>query len=221
MPELHAGRLILLGGLLIAIGAFGFHEIPGMISPEAEGNHLVNSVYCSVMTLTTVGYGDICPSADMATEGRLFIILISFCGLGIFCGPVMDFAASWPKMIPGGVLGVAVTTIGLGIALFTKIEGMSHIEAIYFSIITGTTIGFGDTAPKTDEGKILTALYAILVINVVGALLEPARNFLSRFCTVKRVEDVLAEKSVSASTEQVASTKKQTKKGRKTTKKED
>lgn len=219
MPDFNAGRLVLLGGLLIAIGAIGFHEVPGMISPEAEGNHLVNAFYCSVVTLTTVGYGDICPSEDMALGGRVFIILISFFGLGVFCGPVMDFAASWPKMIPGGVLGVAITTVGLGIALFTKIEGMSHIEAAYFSVVTGTTIGYGDIGPKTDEGKIATALYAILVVNVVGAVLEPARNFLSRFCAAKSIEDV-AEKSGSAPPAVVAS-RNQAKKTRKATKKED
>lgn len=221
MPEFHAGRLVILGGLLIAIGAIGFHELPGMISPDAEGNHLVNAVYCSVMTLTTVGYGDICPSEDMTHEGRLFIILISFFGLGIFCGPVMDFAASWPKLIPGGVIGVAITTLGLGVALFTKLEGMSHVEAVYFCFITGTTIGYGDIGPKTDEGKIATALYAVLIINVVGAMLEPARNLLSRFCTAKKVEDVLLEKSGSSSSAKAVSAKKKTKKGRKTTKKED
>mmetsp|Transcript_17637 Transcript_17637/g.51349 ORF Transcript_17637/g.51349 Transcript_17637/m.51349 type:complete len:202 (-) Transcript_17637:136-741(-) len=193
----------------------------------------IRNISCHVLTLKLwfivsvgtfscrVGYGDICPSEDMAHEGRLFIILISFFGLGMFCGPVMDFAASWPKLVPGGVLGAAIPTLGLGVGLFTQIEGMSHVEAMYFSIVTGTTIGYGDIGPKTDEGKIATALYAVLVVNVMGALLEPARNFLSQFCSTKRIDDV-SEKSVSDPPTKIAATsKKQNKAGRKATKKED
>eukprot|EP00568_Trieres_chinensis_P008169 CAMPEP_0183314448 /NCGR_PEP_ID=MMETSP0160_2-20130417/48489_1 /TAXON_ID=2839 ORGANISM="Odontella Sinensis, Strain Grunow 1884" /NCGR_SAMPLE_ID=MMETSP0160_2 /ASSEMBLY_ACC=CAM_ASM_000250 /LENGTH=113 /DNA_ID=CAMNT_0025479789 /DNA_START=294 /DNA_END=635 /DNA_ORIENTATION=- len=94
----------------------------------------------------------------------------------------MDFASSWTHQVPGGALGVAVTTVGLGVGIFTYLEGMSHVEAAYFSVVTGTTIGFGDVGPKTDAGKIATALYAVLVVNVVGALLEPATEILSQFC---------------------------------------
>ena len=44
-------------------------------------------------------------------------------------------------------------------------------------VITGTTIGFGDISPKTDGGKIAAAIYAIIAVNVVGALLDPCKDF--------------------------------------------
>lgn len=103
----------------------------------------------------------------------------------MFCGPVMDYASTWTNRVPGGVYGIAITALSLGIALFGHLEGMSSAEAGYFCIVTGTTIGYGDIGPKTDMGKIATAVYAILVVNVVSALLEPAKGFLSRLCVMK------------------------------------
>mmetsp|Transcript_29207 Transcript_29207/g.42373 ORF Transcript_29207/g.42373 Transcript_29207/m.42373 type:complete len:200 (-) Transcript_29207:415-1014(-) len=189
MVELAGNRLLIIGLSLIAAGTLGFHQIPGMIAEDAGGNHWINAVYCSVMTLTTVGFGDICPSDKITNVGRAFIVLLSFSGLGMFCGPVMDYSATWTKNVPGGALGALTATIGLGVALFTVLEGMTELEAAYFTVITGTTIGYGDIGPQTDAGRLVTAFFAILVINVVGALLDPAKDFLSEYCLDESAED--------------------------------
>jgi len=143
---------------------------------------LLTAVYHCLIT-NRVGYGDICPSSDMTHIGRIFIVLLSFCGLGMFCGPVMDFASSWTQDVPGGAIGAALTTLALGVGLFTILEDFSEVEAAYFSVVTGTTIGYGDYSPNSDAGKIAAALFAILVINVTGGLLEPACTFLSYYCS--------------------------------------
>lgn len=46
-------RVVLLGILLLVIGAMGFYYLPGMVATNAKGSKLVNSIYCSVITLTT------------------------------------------------------------------------------------------------------------------------------------------------------------------------
>ena len=130
-----------------------------------------------------VGYGDLCPSSNMTHAGRAFIVTLSFCGLGVFCGPIMDFASSWTQGVPGGAIGAALTTLAVGVGLFTVLEDFSEIEAAYFTVVTGTTIGFGDYSPHTDAGKIACAIFAIIVINVCGGLLAPAASFLSYYCS--------------------------------------
>ena len=117
--------------------------------------------------------------------GRAFIVVLSFCGLGMFCGPVMDFASSWTQDVPGGAIGAALTTLALGVGLFTVLEDFSETEAAYFTFIIGSTIGYGDKSPSSDAGKIAAAIFAVLVINVTGGLLEPAASFLSSYCTKK------------------------------------
>lgn len=41
---------------------------------------------------------------------------------------------------------------------------------------------YGDVTPTSDEGKLAVAMYAILVTNVIGGLLQPARSYLESLC---------------------------------------
>ena len=205
-------RTLLLGVLLVAVGAAGFHEIPGMLDPDDAGAKHVTAVYCSVITLTTVGYGDICPH-DPPPAGKAFLVLLSFAGLGFFCGPIMDFAASWKERVPGGTPGLVLATVGLGVALFTRLEGWAPQDAAYYAVVTGTTIGYGDMAPKTDEGRIAAALYAVVAVNVVGALLDPAKEMLSRFVNEDvSFDDVDTDHDGNISKEEFAAMQKKQKK---------
>ena len=47
--------------------------------------------------------------------------------------------------------------IFLGSTIYHYLENWSWVDAIYFSVVTLTTVGFGDFAPKTDGGKIFTS----------------------------------------------------------------
>ena len=65
-------ELIFTAGITIALGTFAFHHL--------EGWSYVDSLYFSVVTLTTVGFGDFSPST---TYGKLFAIVYIFIGIGI------------------------------------------------------------------------------------------------------------------------------------------
>jgi hypothetical protein len=58
-------------------------------------------------------------------------------GLGFFCGPLLALASSWKQQVPGGITAVGSVTLGLGVLIFTMIEGMSPSDAVHLSIITG------------------------------------------------------------------------------------
>ena len=45
----------------------------------------------------------------------------------------------------------------VGSTIYHYLENWSWVDAIYFSVVTLTTVGFGDFAPKTDGGKIFTS----------------------------------------------------------------
>lgn len=90
-----------------------------------------------VFASSRIGFGDICPG-DTNDFGKLFLVLYAFCGLGAFCGPVMDLASTWKVQLPGGWATLATFTIGLGAGIFI-LEGFSQGEAIYASFITGAS----------------------------------------------------------------------------------
>lgn len=62
-------------------------------------------------------------------------------------------------------------TVGLilivGTLVYHQLEGWSYLDAFYFSFITLTTIGFGDFAPQTDEGKIFTIVYITIGVGII------------------------------------------------------
>ena len=73
----------------------------------------------------------------------------------------------WP--ILSGLFTLIVT---LGVAV-GFIEGWSLQESVYFSFITGLTIGYGDFAPKTLYGRVLSVFIGgcgILVTALVAAV---------------------------------------------------
>lgn len=149
-PGVNPDRVFLLGFTLLGIATTGFYTIDHMIDSNASGSKLVNAFYCAVATLTTVGYGDICPTSNISFVGKLFLMWISFMGLGMVCGPLVAVMSSWRHEVPGDWMVVTTMTFGLGILIFTHCEGLSTTDAIYASIMTGTTIGFGDMTPNTD-----------------------------------------------------------------------
>jgi len=155
-----------------------------MIVDGAGGSKLINAFYCSVMSLTTVGFGDICPG-DTDVVGRIFLTILPLFGLGFFCGPIMDLASSWQTLVPGGAFSVGTITLMMGVSMLTIVEDLSYSEAVHLCVITGTTIGYGDLTPQTTAGRFLLALYAIANCNVMGGFLGLSREFLESYCSEK------------------------------------
>lgn len=56
--------------------------------------------------------------------------------------------------------------IFLGAYAYTLLEGWDYLDAVYFTVSTATTLGFGDFVPVTPLGKIFTIVFAILIITL-------------------------------------------------------
>ncbi len=62
---------------------------------------------------------------------------------------------------------VFVCLIILGANVYHNVEGWRMLDSYYYTIVTVTTIGYGDFVPKTDTGKIFTMFYSFLGIIMV------------------------------------------------------
>jgi len=51
-------------------------------------------------------------------------------------------------------------------------DSLSIAKSIYFSVVTITTLGYGDVVPATDTGRLVTALEALLGIVAIGVFLN-------------------------------------------------
>ncbi len=85
------------------------------------------------------------------------------------------------KIVQGVGLAAFLALFG-GAAFYHSIEDLRWIDALYFSTITLTTIGYGDIAPVTDAGKLFTMFYAVLGIGIIGAF----ANFLLKNAVIRR-----------------------------------
>jgi hypothetical protein len=77
---------------------------------------------------------------------------------GLFTGLKMV----WPILST-----VLVVIVGLGIVVGLR-EGWSVQESLYFSFVTGLTIGYGDLAPKTLFGRVFAILIGVCGVIVTG-----------------------------------------------------
>lgn len=83
-------------------------------------------------------------------------------------------------------LAVFIALLLLGIFGFMIIENLSLVDAIYFSIVTMATVGYGDIHPQYALGKILAI---VLIIGGVGTFLGIVASITDLF--VKRREELL------------------------------
>lgn len=81
---------------------------------------------------------------------------------------------------------VFISLLLLGIFGFMIIENLSLVDAIYFSIVTMATVGYGDIHPQSAVGKILAI---VLIIGGVGTFLGIVASITDLF--VKRREELI------------------------------
>ena len=61
--------------------------------------------------------------------------------------------------------------IGLGTIAYTYLEDWTVAQAFYFSVVTLTTVGYGDLHPTTDASRVFTAAYILVGVGIMLASL--------------------------------------------------
>jgi len=181
---------------------------------------LLQSMYFVIVTLTSVGYGDLAPTGEGA---RLFTAAYILFGVGIVGTALGEVVSSllnvdatpagrmikWLSGAGGSEAEAAdadvsvadgtqsemdiilsgsdaktalvstLLTVGgtlvLGALAFLELEpGTSLSDAIYYAVVTVTTVGYGDFTPQTSMGQAFVSGYAffgtILLARALGAV---------------------------------------------------
>nr|WP_234899520.1 potassium channel family protein [Ruegeria lacuscaerulensis] len=64
---------------------------------------------------------------------------------------------------------------------YRYVESWSWLDSIYFSVVTISTVGYGDFSPETAAGKIFTMFYIIVGLGIfVTAATTVADTILSQ-----------------------------------------
>ena len=174
------------GLILVTYYSFG-----GLAYDELEGWALLDTTYFLTVTVTTVGYGDMCPET---VEGQLFTVIYALLGLvfvfaalsplldalvwfkDLLLGPctppdpmetdddgVLDLddlrsRGNWGFKYVSALMGpIIVFVLGLIIGYF--VLNLDTVDGVYWSMITMTTIGYGDISGSSPIEKAILCLY--------------------------------------------------------------
>ncbi|MCD9559041.1 cAMP-dependent protein kinase catalytic subunit tpk3 [Datura stramonium] len=167
-----------------------------------ETHPIVDALYFCIVTMCTIGYGDITPDS---TPTKLFSILFVLVGFGFIdillsgmVSYVLDLQENYLlRSIKSGnshdarsyiidvkkgrmrirmkvalALGVVVLCIGIGVAVMHFVEKLGWVDAFYLSVMSVTTVGYGDAAFQSMTGRIFASIWLLV------STLAVARAFL-------------------------------------------
>ena len=190
--------LVLYLALGVVIYWFNRHNFSA-----TETHPVVDALYFCIVTMCTIGYGDITPNS---TATKLFSILFVLVGFGFIdillsgmVSYVLDLQENHMLTAVKGrrgekdgksyiidvkkgrmrirlkvalALGVVVICIGVGVAVMHFVEKLGWLDSFYLSVMSVTTVGYGDHAFKTMHGRIFAAIWLLV------STLAVARAFL-------------------------------------------
>jgi voltage-gated potassium channel len=75
-------------------------------------------------------------------------------------------------------LGLLVFSFVVGVAGFMGIEKYPFVDAFYMTVITASTVGFGEVHPLSDVGRIFVSFYILFNLLVVAYLVSVLTTYI-------------------------------------------
>eukprot|EP01134_Creolimax_fragrantissima_P003115 CFRG3115T1 len=174
-----------------------------------EDDSFADSCYWAVVTLSTVGYGDISPET---TGGKFFFCGYIFIGLTVLVSAmavVADDVQSMALEVSGGKLeplpsirrialdvltacAVLIVLIAIGCVGFHWTANIGFVESFYFTIETLTTVGYGDYQLDLDEvtRRIFVMVYIFIGVPIFAVRLGILVESVSKYLQLRRIREL-------------------------------
>lgn len=92
----------------------------------------------------------------------------------------------WSETEFRGLLYMVTLTIGAGTIFYQAVERWGWIDSLYFTVITLTTIGYGDLSPSTPGSKLFTVVLVLVGIGLLVSFVEPVARYAAEDQASKR-----------------------------------
>eukprot|EP01018_Ginkgo_biloba_P040815 Gb_34391 [translate_table: standard] len=185
-PTLTEATLIL--AIYLGVGTICFsslrHELKGI-----KTNSVVDALYFCMVTLTTVGYGDLVPTGTLP---KLFVCGFVFAGMvlmSLFLSSAADYLieiqekllikslkkhgfdqsisienqtnskTKWKLLI---TLAILLVLMGIGMVVLHEVEGLNFLDSFYCVCSTISTLGYGDKSFSTEGGRIFAVIWILV-----------------------------------------------------------
>lgn len=165
-----------------------------------ETHPVVDALYFCIVTMCTIGYGDITPNSLATKLFSIMFVLVGFGFIDILLTGMVSYmldlqenyllrtikkgsdARSYIVDVKKGrmrirmkvalALGVVVVCIGVGVAVMHFVEGLDWLDSLYLSVMSVTTVGYGDRAFHSLGGRVFASVWLLV------STLAVARAFL-------------------------------------------
>ena len=159
----NAGSLV---AFYLGLSTVFFHTVEGWSWGKAFH-------FCCV-TLTTIGYGDVTPVTDIGKAGTCAFILlglsIAATALGHLVGSVTSAAGVGSQRASVAKETSLLAAVVLGGAGFVHVsEGWSPLDSLYWAIVTGSSVGYGDLVPMHPAARVFTNIYLLVGVGAFAA----------------------------------------------------
>lgn len=105
---------------------------------------------------------------------------------------------AWSSPNFRSTLLITIILLVSGTSFYSRVEGWSIIDALYFCVMTLTTVGYGDLHPTQDFSKVFTMIYAVVGIGVFVALMTQLAQALleknEENTKIDKVKEAIADK---------------------------
>ncbi len=95
-------------------------------------------------------------------------------------------ATAWGTYSTQVLVGLSLAVVGLGTVVYRYLEDWGWVDSLYFSVITLTSVGYGDLAPSTSGSKLFTVFYILTGLSLLGASLNEIMKRRGRTRAAKR-----------------------------------
>ncbi|KAI3865351.1 hypothetical protein MKW92_016210 [Papaver armeniacum] len=185
-PSCRQASLIL--ALYLVLGAICFSLVKDQIKGQ-KTNRILDAIYFCIVTMTTVGYGDLVPNS---VPTKLLACAFVFTGMalvGFFLSKSADYLVEKQEALlvkclhinrkVGALellkelktnrvkykffinLGLLLLLIAVGTIFLIRVEKLSFVDAFYCVCSTITTLGYGDKSFSTKAGRIFAVFWIL------------------------------------------------------------
>jgi len=169
----------------------------------------IDALYFVIVTISTVGYGDLVPDTEGARIFTVFFMVLGLLffalSLGYLSAEALDTASdavgmdarvgdlsieepaktTYCKFFFLVLLLIAIPMAGT--VFYFIDEDWDFVTAFYMSFTTCTTVGYGDFSPQTEHGRLFAIFWLVVGVTMVGnALSEVAGLSLTKNLRIKQ-----------------------------------